>query len=113
MTEGVSITQVAAAIERVEAALADNLAVKADLEKIKTSIRSLETLTHESTAATLGLAAIVAALVRKQAVTDADVQQMLDHLTPSSDLGQLNRERAESLYGSILKAAAEAGSSDN
>lgn len=109
MVEGVSITQVAAALERVEAALGDNLAVKQDLEKVKTSIRSLETLLHESTAATLGMAAIVAALARKMPVSDAEIQQMLDHLTPPSDLGQLNRERAETLYGSILKAAAEAG----
>lgn len=113
MTQGVSITQVAAALERVEAALADNLAAKQDLEKIKTSIRSLETLTHESAAATLGLAAIVASLVQKMPVSNAEVQNMLDHLTPPSDLGQLNRERAETLYGSILKAASEGGSGDN
>lgn len=106
MTEAVSITAVAAAIERVELALADNLAVKDDLEKIKTSIRSMETLLHESTAATLGLAAVVASLVARDPVSNEEIQTMLDRLTPASDLGALNRERAETLYGSILKAAA-------
>ena len=106
MTEGVSITAVAAALERVEAALADNFAVKEDLEKVKTSIRSMETLLHESTAATLGLAAVVAAIATKNPVGNDEIQTMLDRLTPPSDLGALNRERAETLYGSILKAAA-------
>ena len=106
MTEGVSVTAVAAALERVEAALGENLAVKNDLDKIRTSLRSMETLLSESTAATLGLAAVVAAIAAKNPVSNEEIQTMLDRLTPPSDLGALNRERAETLYGSILQAAA-------
>ena len=105
--EGVSITEVAAVITRIEAALGDNLAVKEDVEKLKTSIRSMEHLLFESNAGTLGLAAVLAAVMEKTGVTleDEDVHRMLDRLTPPTDLGMLNRDRAQTLYSSILNAA--------
>ena len=105
--EGVSITEVAAAITRIEAALGDNLAIKEDVEKLKTSVRSMEHLLFESNAGTLGLAAVLAAVMAKSGVSpeDEDIHAMLDRLTPPTDLGMLNRDRAQSLYGAILKAA--------
>ncbi len=105
--EGISIIEVAKAIERIEVALQDNLEVKGDLDKIKTSLRSMEHLLFESTAGTLGLAAVLASMIEKSGleVTDSDVQTMLDRLTPPTDMGMLNRERASTLYTAILGAA--------
>ncbi|WP_420548432.1 hypothetical protein [Curvivirga sp.] len=106
-TTGVSINQLAVALERVELAMQGNDELKEELKTIKTSIRSLEHLQHEGNAAMLGLAAITAAMLRNNVISDADIQQMLDALTPPTDLGQLNRERANSLYTAIVNAAQE------
>lgn len=106
-TSGVSMNQLVVALERVELALAGNKEIQEDLKKIRTSMRSLEHLQHEGNAAMLGLAAITGAILRNNPVGDADIQQMLDNLTPQSDLGKLNRERANSLYSSIVNAAKE------
>ncbi len=106
-TAGVSINQLAVALERVELALQGNQEIQEDLKKIRTSVRSIEHLQHEGNAAMLGLAAITAAMLRNSPVGDAEIQQMLDNLTPNNDLGQLNRERANSLYTSIVEAAKE------
>ncbi|MDX1737025.1 MAG: hypothetical protein R3261_02245 [Alphaproteobacteria bacterium] len=107
-TTGVSVNQLVVALERVELALKGNAEIQEDLKKIRTSIRSLEHLQHEGNAAMLGLAAITASILRNNPVSDAEIQQMLDQLTPPTDLGQLNRERANSLYTSIVNAAKEA-----
>lgn len=105
--EGISITEVAKAIERIEVALHDNLEVKGELETLKKSLRSMEHLLFESTASSLGLAAVLSALMEKSGVevTDADVQKMLERLTPPTELGTLNRERASTLYKAILDSA--------
>ena len=105
--EAISIVEVAKAIKRIEVALQDNLEVKDELATLKKSLRSMEHLLFESTAGTLGLAAVLAAMMEKTGVeiNDADVQKMLERLTPPTDMGMLNRERANTLYTAILGAA--------